>query len=87
MGGRLRLLRLNLIDVFAVALYNPNDQTDVRVLDLLDQLGADVVALQSAVCEWSTDEARRDRSRERLQLVDVADDAVLLGFKQQKGGA
>jgi hypothetical protein len=61
MGTRLTLLKLHLVDVFAIALYNPNDHTDERVLDVIDHLVRDVGALQATLCRWQAQRERRIR--------------------------
>jgi len=59
--------RQALVDVFAARLYKPNDDTDERALDLLEQLAGDVVALQAAVRAWAV--RREARLRDDVSLA------------------
>jgi len=66
MGTRLMLLKLQLVDVFAISLYNPHD------LNLIEQIAGDVHELKTAVSRW---DARRERTR--LAMVGVLQNSGL----------
>lgn len=71
MRSRLVLLKLNLIDVFALSLYHPEDGADTRVLDLLEQLAGDVRALQSGLRRWDAEYLKGSRGKPQVRGADV----------------